>query len=360
MDKGLYVRGKTFWMRYTVIGKQILESCRTRDLKEAKDQLAKRTVQIAENKIQEVLDIKRESKMLFREFAQVYFNRHVKPNNRGWKNVRGYLSLFNKVWGDRLLTSISRADVDEYRVRRMGGVSKSTINREVACLKIMFNLAIEWGNATYNPCIGVKMYQENPETRWLTKSEIGSLLSQCPFKLRQMIVVYLYTGMRRQELINLRWNDLDFDNGLILIRRTKSGKPRYLPMAPTVKTILLQRRVRKEHAMRVFPGPRGRNYDFRRVFAKACEAAGLHGVKIHTLRHTFCSHSVMQGTDLMTLKELLGHSSLRMVERYSHLSDRHKRDAVARLEDTINTSLIQSVKSKRDQELTKFVTPSKN
>ena len=119
-------------------------------------------------------------------------------------------------------------------------------------------------------------------------------------------------------------------------------------MNKVTKEVLLQRRIAKESPELVFPGNRqGKPWNFRKPFEGARNAANLKDVRVHDLRHTFASHLCMKGADIMTVKELLGHSSLAMTQRYSHLTDRHKADAVARLESLpVNIVTIRSQSGK--------------
>ena len=194
--------------------------------------------------------------------------------------------------------------------------------------------------------------------RFLSEAEMVRLSECSSLELRQILAVLIHTGMRKGELQNLKWVDLDFDRGLIVLTQTKNGKMRYIPMNAVVKQVLLQRRLDKNSEVWVFAGSDGESYNFRKAFETARMKAGLEDVHIHDLRHTFASHLCMSGADLMTVKELLGHSSLAMTERYSHLTNSHKASAVARLEklsfDHV-TIMSQSGKTEEAKEFEKIV-----
>ncbi len=342
---GVYLRGRTWWMCFKLpSGEYIRKSANTQNKKLAETIYAKQRVAVAENKY---LDVKRESTLTFREFSESYLERHAKPYKRSWESTDAvYIRFFNRSFGNVCLSSITQQLVErflaEQRGRRIGTrkdgspwyPSPARLNRLMTCLKTMFNKAVEWGELTQSPCANIKKFKENNTiTRFLTDEEMRKLYQFSSLELRQIVTVLIHTGMRKGELQNLSWSDLDFERDFIKLTRTKNGKTRYIPMNQVVKRVLLQRRIEKESPIWVFPGPLEKPYNFRKAFDTARKKAGLDDVRIHDLRHTFASHLCMKGAGLMEVKALLGHSSLEMTERYSHLTDRHKADAVARLEE---------------------------
>ena len=144
--------------------------------------------------------------------------------------------------------------------------------------------------------------------------------------------------MRKGELFSLKWSDVDLRNRLIHVRDSKSNKQRTLPMDDTLRTLLksLPSRFKGDY---VFPSKKtGRKlHDAKKSFATARAKAGIPDLRFHDLRHTFASHLVMCGVDLTTVAELLGHSTTKMTERYSHLSQDHKTRAVKVLDSAYQT-----------------------
>jgi integrase len=123
--------------------------------------------------------------------------------------------------------------------RRTDGLSPSTINRELACLKTIFAKAIEWGKAESDPARKVKKFREPASReRILTEDEARRLLSSASLELRPILITAIGTGMRRGEILALRWTDLDFVRGLIAITTSKSGKGRTVPMSGAVAAAL--------------------------------------------------------------------------------------------------------------------------
>ncbi len=367
---GVYLRDKIWWMCYKLpTGEYVRESTDTTNKKTAEDIYAKQRVAIAENRY---LDIRRPSPVSFNELADLYLERHAKPKKKSWKECDVvYLRRLKCFFGHKRLSEITQEMVEEYiAVRRASIVRKkgdgspqylspAGLNRELACLKTMFNKAVEWGKVTVSPCARVKKLKEdNKRTRFLSEDEMKRLAEFASPELRQILMILIHTGMRKGELQNLKWMDLDFNQNLITIAQSKNGKVRYIPMNVAVKNVLLQRRLSKESQTWVFAGMGRSPYTFRKAFETARKSAGLEDVRIHDLRHTFASYLCMSGADLITVKELLGHSSLSMTERYSHLTNRHRADAVARLERLpINhvTIMSQSGKEEESKEFEKIV-----
>jgi integrase len=145
------------------------------------------------------------------------------------------------------------------------------------------------------------------------------------------------TGLRRGELFYLTWQDIDFKQGAIRVLQSKNGKSRDIPMNDTLRLTLQQlpRRIDTDY---VFPGKTGRGLvDIRKRFHRALRDAGINDFRFHDLRHTFASHLVMAGVDLVSVKEFLGHADLKMTLRYAHLAPDYKRAAIDRLDTYMDT-----------------------
>ena len=156
---------------------------------------------------------------------------------------------------------------------------------------------------------------------------------------RPILITAINTGMRRGEMLALKWNDINFHTDTIYIREAKSGEGRAIPMNSNVKNALVSIRKHPKSDF-VFTTKQGeRRFDLRKPFAKALKKAGIERhFRFHDLRHTFASHLAMKGVSINTIRELLGHKSMEMTMRYSHLSPDHNRRAVAVLEDRAATN----------------------
>jgi len=197
----------------------------------------------------------------------------------------------------------------------------------------MFSLAVEWELLEESPMAGIRFLRENnARTRYLSLEESQRLIASCIAPhIRALVTVALHSGMRLGEILNLCWQDLDFASGFILVRDSKNGESRHVPM-DAILSALFRSYPRRLGTDLVFSSSSGgRIVDVRTGFRNACKRAGLIDLHFHDLRHTFASQFVMAGGDLYILKEILGHKSLAMTTRYSHLSPTYKIRAIDRM-----------------------------
>lgn len=288
--------------------------------------LSKRKVEIAEGRF---LDVRKNEKIKFEDFAAEFLNIHSKANKKSWKSDFYNLGTLEKYFGGKYLYTITIKDIEKFKVERASQVTPATVNRELATLKTMFSKAVLWGKLHDNAAKPVKFLNEpKGRLRFLEKEEIVKILTNCNKNLRPLVILALNTGMRRGELFGLKWHDVDFKNNIITLLDTKNGEKREVYMNEQVKTALI--RVRKHpDSSYVFCNQNGKPlHDIRKSFFTAIRKSGIKDFRFHDLRHTFASQLVMSGIDINTVRELLGHKDIRMTLRYSHLSPSHKRRAV--------------------------------
>ncbi len=355
---GVFVKRGRYWIDYYANG------CRRREMVGSSKTLAekalmKRRIQVAEGKF---LDIKKETKIRFKEFADIYAENYGKKK-RSWESTdKMYLKKLKAFFGDKYLHEITpflvrkyhatRREQDTYRKTKP---SVAYINRELACLKCMFSLAIEWEHAKDNPVKKVKFEKENnSRTRFLEKEELKALLDNCHPVLRAIVLVAVNTGMRREEIRTLKWRDVDFQRGFVTLLRTKNGEIRNVPINRTAKETLMSI-PKHPGSPYIFCNSKGNLYNFRASFMKALENAGISNFKFHDLRHTAASYLAMAGVDLNTIRDILGHKSLSMVLRYAHLSKSHQANAVSILDKQMDTIWSPKVSEPKGEEYAKVV-----
>lgn len=229
--------------------------------------------------------------------------------------------------------------------RRKDGAEPGTINREVGLLSAAINYArMEWDWDIPNPAQGRRLREPEGRVRWITQEEAGALIRaaesepQAPH-LADFIRLALNTGCRRDEMLRLEWGRVDPQADLIYLEahQTKSGKRRSVPLnAPARQAIETRKAFREEHCPAspwVFCDAYGnRVQSIKRSWSTACRRAGIRDFRIHDLRHTCAAWLVSAGVPLTEIRDLLGHSTIRMTERYAHLAPENVRAAVARLE----------------------------
>ena len=235
-------------------------------------------------------------------------------------------------FGDTLAGKIARTDLDAYLSDRLTTVGPARHNRDLSLLKTLFRKAVEWDYARTNPAASMRKLREPPgRVRFLTDDERSRLLTACPDRLRTIVLLALNTGLRKGELLSLRWQDVDVKNRLLRIERSKNGDRRDIPMNQTVHDLLraIPRRVDTPY---LFANTDGAPQQYlKTTWNTAIRKAKLEDFTFHDLRHTFASTLVMNGVDIRTVQTLLGHKSITMTMRYSHLSPQHLREAMTQL-----------------------------
>jgi len=345
---GLFRRKDNWYIDYYVNGRRQREKIGT-NKRQAEMVLQKRKVQVAEDRF---LNIRIDSRIQIDDIAKdflVYSKNNKRSYVRDTELVHNLLSFF----ANKRLNEITPAYIEKYKGIRLNEDNKkpATVNREVACLKAIFNYAIKNKKATDNPVRAVKMLKENnTRTRYLSEEEINRLLPACPKGLKPIVQTALLTGMRLGEILNQKWEDIDFDRGIILIKNTKSGYSREIPIGDALKKVLLYA-FDNSDGVHAFCNENRKPYSsIHSLFDNTVKRAGIADFRFHDLRHTAASYMVMRGLDLVTIKEILGHSTIKMTMRYAHLSPVHKRESMEIFSSAMDTIWTPSVKASHSQE----------
>lgn len=233
---------------------------------------------------------------------------------------------------------------EDYKAhRKKQGVKTNTINIELTTLRTVFNRGIAWGKIEKNPTQGVNTLKVTDEKkpRFLTKEECKKLLDNCGEKLYPIFYTFLKTGMRKGELLNLEWNDIDFNRRKIKIRAKEQWHPktseREMPISNSLLSLLTElKKKRRKDTDLVFHNGDGKlipKNKLRKQLMRITKKCGFPDVtKLHSLRHTFASQLVMAGVDLPTVKKLMGHANIETTMIYAHLAPDHLVDAVDKLD----------------------------
>ena len=270
----------------------------------------------------------------FAEFAQKYLE-YARRNKRSWQRDEQLIANLSRVFGSKRLAEIRSLDVEQYKLMRCETAQPATVNREVALLKHMFNLGIQWEYTLDNPTRGVKLLREdNIVERILSPEEEERLLAEAHADLKPVLTTAVNTGMRLGELLALTWAEVDLTQRLITVRHTKNGRLRRLPINDGLLEALKALHGKSSKAEYVFRSPRNgnRRSSVRTAFEAANRRAGISKLRFHDLRHTFATRLVAAGVDIVTVKELMGHRDISMTMRYAHSAPERSLDAVRRLE----------------------------
>ncbi len=338
--KGIYKRGSIYWVRYTGCdGRMRYESSKSHSVKIAEKLLIKRKNDVMEGKT----PVKEIKNYTFRELSVHYLS--WAKRQRSFKSKEGFIKQLDLTFGNCQLRKITPMFIEEWQTERLTKNMPATVNRQLATLKHMFTKAEEWGITSEDIIRKVRKVKLLPENnkrlRYLAKDECYALIEACGsssvLHLKPIVITAINTGMRKEELLSLEWDKhIDFENNLILLDKTKSGKRREIPINKTLRETL-QRIIIKMNSPYVFTDNNGKRFkDVKKSFKTACAKAGIKDFRFHDLRGTCCSHLVMAGVDLVTVKELMGHQSLAMVLRYVGLAPNHKAKAVELLDNALN------------------------
>ena len=209
--------------------------------------------------------------------------------------------------------------------------SNSTINKYISALSKMFNLGISNKLITDNPVKNIKKLREdNYKIRFLTTDEekrMYKIINEKFTYLEPIVTCALQTGMRKGEILNLQWKQIDFDYGFIELLKTKSGKSRKIPLSKTLKTTL-ERLDRSYDYVFINPLTAQPYTDIHNSFSTVLKEANIDNFRFHDLRHTVATRLVEKGIDLVVVKEILGHSKIDTTLRYAHAVPKRKLEAI--------------------------------
>jgi len=276
----------------------------------------------------------------FKEMVERYMSSHAK--SRDPHTIKKLLPAF----GELRLAEITTDLVADYRNERLKKVKPATVYQELGLMRRMFNVARrEWKWVKDNPVadLSFSVGTRNFRDRWLTEEEEYTLLRNAgnPWWLYPLLMVALHTGMRKGEILALRWQDIDFRRRILTIHKSKTNMKRGIPLSDTLTSVLLdlkQNRKLFEISGRVFPIS---DRSLRQSYNKALERSGIENFTFHDLRHTFATRLVQNGVDIYSVQKLLGHTTVSMTLRYTHHYPESLRGSIAVLDKSI-TNLSQS------------------
>ena len=326
---GIYQRGRVWWIDYYDQNRdRVQESSHSSNRRDAEALLTVRKSEVLRGMY------KRPVKIVFGEFSERYME-HARANKRSWLRDEQMLEKLKNFFGsERQLTDITPADIEGYKLHRRAFVSGSTVNRELALLKRMFNLAIAWDLfLDLNPVRKVKFFREfNTGLRVLKPGEEEKLLQNAAPFVQNVTRFALNTGLRIGEIFSLRWSQVDWEKNILNVFAPKTGKIREVPVNSEARKVLEYWALGKRNEFVFYNLETGKPFvDLKAGFALACRKAGISGVTWHTLRHTFASRLLDRGVDIVTVQQLLGHSTVTVTMRYTHTNLDSKRAAVEKL-----------------------------
>jgi integrase len=273
--------------------------------------------------------------------------KEVKKLLKWWKAKFGHVTLADFKSEHVMQAQSLLRDRDTIRKDENGKpikMSGATINRYTVALSTAFNFGIKrlkW--ISHNPVADVDKFKEPlNHIRFLSEQEIIDLLSACKRSqnphLFNLVMIGIATGARRNEIARMKWEDVNEDGTRITLPKTKNGEVRSVFVEGRASELLKKMRSEKlEGQLLLFPSPNDPNrpIDFRHAWEHALKTAKIKGVRFHDLRHSTASHLAMNGANAVEIAEVLGHKTLAMVKRYTHLSNSHTSKVVATMAERI-------------------------
>ncbi len=291
----------------------------------------------------------RKTALRFEEAAPRYIarlgdvgGRNIKAKER---QLRQHLTPF---FAAKPLGEIASFDIERYKkARGSAGVANATVNRELAVLSHLLNKAVEWKWLRAKSVKIVRHKENNGRIVYLTDDQCAALLTAAAAdhndNVHAFVMVGLHTGMRHQEILAIRREEIDLGKRIIWVPVAKSGA-REQPITRELAAYVEGRmRMLPPGCEWLFPSPgsaKGHAHTIRKAFRRSVARAGMNPDQItpHTLRHTAVTHLVQAGVDLPTVQRISGHKTLAMVARYAHQSGSHIEAAMTRLETRVGQS----------------------
>ena len=334
---GIYQRKDRpgFWITWTdAQGKRRRRKTKAANHSQARTTLAAELVKVEQAK---TLGFSPPTKDSFLKVADKFLlHQKARLTAKAYERESGIVNNHLKPFFAGEVAAIRRQDIQRYVTARSGKVSAHSVQKELNVLKHFLRLAVDWEVIPVYPADRVKSVPVPAgRVRYLQPAELRILIEACPNWLQPIVRLAVNTGMRRGEILKLRWLDFDETHNSLMLPPliTKNGESRIVYLNQAAKAVLMSLPRTK---VKIFPDitPGQVTVTFRR----ACRRIELEDFRFHDLRHTAASWLRMSGEDIHTVASLLGHKDLRMAARYQHLSPDYLTAAVNKLDTVFGQS----------------------
>lgn len=361
-----YKRGKTWWISYTAAdGTYVRRSAGTEDYA-----AAKAIEQQSRGAAWREKELGVDPPRTFEE-VMIEYLAHAENTQKSFSTTQDRVKALIPFFGGRVMNDVAGKDIREYSSMRLkAGRANSTVNRELAALSAAINWCVtelEW--KLPNPVKGRTLKEPEGRVRWITRAEVDALCriarkQRFGVMLEDFIRLAVNTGCRKEEMLGLEWRRIDFANRLMYLdgTHTKAAKRRSIPLNEGALAALKSRMaVRAEFCPTtpwVFARKTGAKVvDLSEGFEGACAKADILDFTIHDLRHTCAAWLATAGVPLIEIRDLLGHSTIQMTEKYAHLCPARVRDAVSVLDRGMSHSRYTESPAGQGGALLKLVSP---
>lgn len=338
-----------WYIRYSVDGNEKWESAGK--VGEVTKAVAQRKLEDKKRKIRRGLYEYEDSNVTLETLEEDYI-KHVKDTTklRTWKKREQQLRTLKAFFKDKKLPQITPKDIEDFKSSRLQTIRPASVNRELATLRHVINLAKRWKRFYGENPVSISglLREDNQRDRVLSIEEEENLLAHSADHLKPILITALNSGLRRGEILSLRWNNVDFDNNLFIITATnnKSKKTKRVPVNSLLRKMLSELWLKAKPSEEDLSNPShdakknkfvflGDDLkpikDIKTAYLNACRRAGIKGLRFHDLRHTAGTRMLESGVGIVAISEILGHSSIELTrKRYLHPGD-SLRDAVEKL-----------------------------
>lgn len=320
----------------------------------AKELLTKRQAEVNEKKL---FPERQETKVLFSDAAKAFLEwARVNISARGHERYKCSMESLSAAFGTRTLDQLTPADVERYKADRVKTVEPGTVNRDLMVLKRLYNLILK-GRLLPDtkiveslPTRIALMRENNKRLRYLSGKEYAEILMACErlkqkrrtclrtrvLDMKSIIVTAVHTGMRRNEVLGLKWSDVDLGGRVITIHEGKWGSSRHVPINSVLAKTLEGVPRHIESPFVFYHREQGdsaghRFMELKRAWRRVLKEASIDNLRFHDLRHTCASWLVMKGVPLQTVQQILGHKSFVTTLRYAHMAPELRSEAAERL-----------------------------
>lgn len=326
----MFKRGKTWYCDFTVNGIRVRESTGTTDKKLAVEYEAKRKEECYRGRV-----LKRRPKVLWQEAVVEWAN----CKNRKSKSYRSILRWLDSRLRGRYIDEITRETLVRLKDERMINSSPATVNRHLEVVISVLNKCYQWEWLDRVPKIE-KMREPKSRVRDLTESQFNDLMKELPHHIGLVVLFAVNTGLRKGNILNLKWNDIDWGNLTVRVEETKNGDSLGVPLNEgAIEALRIAGFCNNSEYVFTFQGRQIKEVTTR-VWRAATVKAGLDDFHFHDLRHVWASRHVRSGTDLYTLQVLAGWRGPQMAQKYAHLNANHLAEHAERVTTTPQLKIV--------------------
>ncbi|MCC8371661.1 MAG: site-specific integrase [Rickettsia endosymbiont of Pseudomimeciton antennatum] len=264
------------------------------------------------------------TELTFKELFDKYINEYGRYNIKRWQDRIVTMDRQGKHFYPMKISTIQKVDIQQ-AFNNLANVGKYTANRFLEMLSSIFNKAIEWELLEKNPVFGIKKHKEQSRDRYITKEEMPRFFQALEKEKNQLIkdfiLISLYSGVRKNNVLSMRWENISFANKIWYIPNTKNGEPHTMVLVDEAK--ILQARKEQINSEWVFPSntsSSGHLQEPKKAWKRICQKAGLKNLRLHDLRRTCGSWMAINGASQYIIGKALNHKDIKSTAIYARLS----------------------------------------